>query len=146
MWRLNDKPGLWFSLHPNVDILKMKIPKDVFFVAASQDIFDHNYSFTSFTMVGIKRFPLLKYVIGNKHSFRSLRLTSDSPKKWWILFRYGWKLIGFLTHVSLEQGLNVFLQNLNLWFLLEFEKLFRKTLSLYPSVESCLIVFVRKSF
>ena len=54
MWRLNDKPGLWFSLHPNVDSLNF--PKDVFFIAASQDIFDHNYSFTSFTMVGFKCF------------------------------------------------------------------------------------------
>ena len=81
---------MMFSWHQNLDtpkILKYAIIFDLSRHAKSS--LTANTVFMSSIKVKIKEFPLLRGISGFSYPFRSLQLTSDSPRKARGIFQYG---------------------------------------------------------
>ena len=125
-----------FSLHMNLQ--KWKVPKYAF----TFDLSRHAKSsliettgFISSNKVAIKPFPLSASISGNNYFFDSLRFTSNGPIVSRNVLQSG--VFSFFKAIHPHNYyFDIFLQYFNLMLATWVWKSIRKTLHLYPSVES----------
>ena len=119
-----------FSWHQNLD--SPKVPKySITFVSA----LTATTAFMSSTKVAVKGFPFLRSISANEYRFCSLRLTSDSTKCQEVFFN-----MKYFRFSNSDSPITTNLMSsfkVSIWcFLLQFENLIRKSLKLFPFVES----------